>query len=79
VAPVLQEVGELDGSFSNFIIHHVHMSANNSAHICAKLACTLMGRGSWLDFDCIPDFPVTSLQADHSGIFCIFHFELPMT
>jgi hypothetical protein len=48
-------------------------------YICAKLACTLMGRGSWLDFDCIPDFPVTSLQADHSGIFCIFHFELPMT
>jgi hypothetical protein len=53
------------GSFNSFIIHHVLRSTNNSAHLCAKLACTLMGTSSWLD--CILNFLVVSLQDDHSG------------
>jgi hypothetical protein len=54
VAPVLEEVGELVCRFNSFTIQHVLRSANNSAHLCAKLACTLMGTSSWLD--CIPIF-----------------------
>jgi hypothetical protein len=49
VAPILQEIGELVLSFSSFIIQHVARSANHSAHLCAKLACTLIVMNSWLD------------------------------
>ena len=65
VAPILQEIGELVSSFSSFTIQHVMRSANNSAHLCAKLASTLMVTSSWLE--CTPDFLVVSLLADRSG------------
>jgi ribonuclease HI len=66
VAPILQELGELVISFNSFIFQHVPRSANNSAHLCAKLACTLTVSSSWLD--CIPDFLLVSIQADQSGL-----------
>jgi ribonuclease HI len=65
VAPILEEVGELVRSFKSFLVQHIPRSANHSAHLCAKLACTFDVTSSWLD--CIPDFLVVSLQADHSG------------
>jgi ribonuclease HI len=65
VAPILQEVGELVEYFSFFSIQFVPRSANNSAHLCAKLACTLMVTSSWLD--CIPDFLKISIIADSAG------------
>jgi hypothetical protein len=49
VAPILDEVGELDSEFVSFSMQHVRRSANNSAHTCARLACTLEQTGSWLD------------------------------
>jgi hypothetical protein len=65
VAPILEEVGELVRSFKSFLVQHIPRSANHSAHLCAKLACTFDVTSSWLD--CIPDFLVVSFQADHSG------------
>jgi hypothetical protein len=65
VAPILLEIGELALNFSSFRIQHVPRTANHSAHLCAKFACTLTSTSSWLD--CIPDFLVVSIQADQSG------------
>jgi hypothetical protein len=66
VAPILQELGELVVSFNSFIFQHVPRSANNSAHLCAMLACTLTVSSGWLD--CIPDFLLVSIQADQSEL-----------
>jgi hypothetical protein len=65
VAPILHEIGELVTCFTSFIIQHVLRLANNSAHLCAKHACTLLVTSSWLD--CTPDFLVISLMANRSG------------
>jgi hypothetical protein len=69
VAPILQEVGELVISFNSFIFQHVFRLANNAAHLCAKLACTLTVSSSWLD--CIPNFLLVSIQTDQSGLVLI--------
>jgi ribonuclease HI len=66
VTPILQDIGELALNFTLFVIQHVSRSANHSAHLCAKYACTLLGTSSWLD--CIPDFLVVSIQAERSGV-----------
>jgi hypothetical protein len=50
--------------FSFFLIQFVPRSTNNSAHLCAKLACTLTVTSSWLD--CILDFLKISIIA-HSA------------
>jgi hypothetical protein len=70
VAPILLELGELSTSYTFFVIQHVSRSANHSAHLCAKFACTLMVTDSWIDVT--PDFLVVSLRADGAGIvfFC---------
>jgi hypothetical protein len=65
VAPLLQEIGGLVLSFSSFSVQHVMRSANHSAHLCAKLACTLMVTSSWIDYT--PDFLIVSLLVDRSG------------
>jgi hypothetical protein len=65
VPSILEEVGELVHSFNSFLVQHIPRSANYSAHLCAKLACTFEVMSSWLD--CIPDFLVVSLQVDHFG------------
>jgi hypothetical protein len=65
VAPLLQEIGELVLSFLSFSVQHVMRSANHSAHLCAKLACTLMVTSNWIDYT--PDFLIVSLLADRSG------------
>jgi ribonuclease HI len=65
VTPILQDIGELALCFISFSIQHVSRTANHSAHLCAKLACTLTGTSSWID--CIPDFLVVSIQSDRSG------------
>jgi hypothetical protein len=49
VAPILDEVGELVSDFASFLVKHVRRSANNSAHLGAKLTCTLEMTSSWLD------------------------------
>jgi hypothetical protein len=66
VTPILQDIGELALNFTLFVIQHVSRSANHSAHLCAKYACTLLGTSNWLD--CIPDFLVVSIQAERSGV-----------
>ena len=64
VAPVLHELEEIARVFTSFTIQHVPRSANHSAHLCAKLACTVNGTKSWLN--CIPDLLVVSIQAKQS-------------
>jgi hypothetical protein len=65
VAPILDEVGELVSDFVSFSVQHVRRSANNSAHVCARLACTLDQTCSWLDEN--PSFLSSSLRADCIG------------
>jgi hypothetical protein len=60
VTPILQEIGELVVNFFYFSVQHVSRAANTPAHLCAKLACTLMDTGSWLD--CIPDLSAFRLM-----------------
>jgi hypothetical protein len=67
VTSILQDIGELALNFLFFDIQHVSRSANNPAHLCAKLACTLTGTSCWLE--CIPDFLVISTFADQSSAF----------
>uniref|UniRef100_A0A453KP75 RNase H type-1 domain-containing protein n=1 Tax=Aegilops tauschii subsp. strangulata TaxID=200361 RepID=A0A453KP75_AEGTS len=62
MAPLLLEIGELASSFSFFDVQHVNRSANVSAHLCAKHACTLMITESWTGSR--PSFLLTSLLAD---------------
>jgi hypothetical protein len=50
VAPVLEEIGELVGSFNYFLVQHIPRSRNHLAHLYAKLAYTLEVMSSWLDF-----------------------------
>jgi hypothetical protein len=67
VAPILQDIGEFALNFSSFVIQHVSRSATHSAHLCAKLACTMDGTHSWLE--CISDCLLVSILADRSGAF----------
>ena len=64
MAPILDEVGELVSDFDSFLVKHVRRSANNSAHMCARFACTLGVTNSWIDE--IPAFLVSSLRADYT-------------
>jgi hypothetical protein len=65
VAPILDAIGELVSSFVSFSIRHVRRTANNSAHLCAKLACTLEITSCWLDIS--PVSLVNSLRAECTG------------
>jgi hypothetical protein len=65
VTPILSEIGELSSVFISFAVKHVPRTANVSAHLCAKHACTLMLTSTW--FDVPPDFLVVSLMADQAG------------
>jgi hypothetical protein len=49
MAPILDEVGKMVLDFVSFCVKHIGRSANNLAHLCAKLACTLESTSSWLD------------------------------
>jgi hypothetical protein len=69
VAPILQEIGELALSFICFRVQHAYRSANLPAHLCAKHACTLSLTSSWIDV--VPDFLITSLQANDAGAGCV--------
>jgi hypothetical protein len=69
VTPILQKVGELVLSFNSFIFQHVSRSTNNTAYLCAKLACTLTVSSSWLVY--IQNFLLVSIQADQSGLVLI--------
>ena len=62
VAPILDEIGELSLEFDYFVIQHVLRTANMSAHLSTKRACTLLVTDSWLDQT--PSFLVSSLLAD---------------
>jgi hypothetical protein len=62
VTPILQDIGEFALSFTSFVIQHVSRSANHSAQLCAKLACTPDGIHSWLE--CIPNFLVVNVLVD---------------
>jgi ribonuclease HI len=61
VAPILDEVEKLVSDFESFSVQHIRRSANNSAHVCAKLPCTLEYTSSWPDES--PVFLVNSLRA----------------
>jgi hypothetical protein len=65
VAPILLEIGELSVNFSHFVIQHVPRAANQSAHLCAKFACTLMETTSCIGTS--REFMVIGLQADWAG------------
>jgi hypothetical protein len=67
VTPIIQDIGESSLKFTSFVTQHVSRSANHSAHLCAKLACTPDGTHSWL----IPDFLVVNVLADRSGAFIV--------
>jgi hypothetical protein len=47
VTPILSV--ELSSVFNSFVIQHVLRTANLSAHLSAKHACTLEVTSSWLD------------------------------
>ena len=61
-SPIIQEIGELAGTFVSFSIRHVGRVLNVPAHLCAKRASTLAGTESWLGES--PDFLVPSLLDD---------------
>uniref|UniRef100_A0ACD5UV26 Uncharacterized protein n=1 Tax=Avena sativa TaxID=4498 RepID=A0ACD5UV26_AVESA len=65
VAPILDEVRELVSGFESFSIQHVRRWADNSAHLCVKLVCTLEVSSSWLDDS--QDFLLNCLRADCTG------------
>jgi ribonuclease HI len=59
IAPILFEVEELARDFTSFCIKHVKRHSNHSAHLCAKLACTLGVSECWMSSP--PSFLVTSI------------------
>ena len=65
IALFLFEIEDLASSFSSFSIQHVKRHANTSAHLCAKVACTLEVSDCWIMSS--PSFLVTSIQADCVG------------
>jgi ribonuclease HI len=65
IAPVFIEIEELASSFTSFVIQHVKRHSNNSAHLCARFACTLERSDCWMSSP--PSFLVTSIQADCEG------------
>ena len=63
VAPILLEIEELASCFVSFVIEHVKRHANNSAHLCAKVACTLEVSECWMDAPLAFCLPVSRLIA----------------
>ena len=65
IAPILVEIEELARGFKSFLIQHVMRLSNNSAHLCAKAACTLEVSECWMSSP--PSFLVSSILEDCEG------------
>jgi hypothetical protein len=60
VAPILLDIEGLALNFISFVIQHVNRTANTSAHLCAKQACTQDDTDCWMDL--VPSFLTISIQ-----------------